>query len=450
MGIMARKVEEPKIPKTPPVTRLDIEWWDIERVIPYERNARVIPQKAVEKVALSLRNFGWRQPIVVEPGGVIIAGHARRMGALKNGWSQVPVHVATNLTPAQIKAYRLADNRTALESTFDDEILRLEFADLKELDIDLGSTGFDLPEVEKFLKVLEANDDLANETPEVPDVAVSRPGDLWVLGSHRLLCGDSTNAESVARLLDGVVPFIMVTDPPYGVEYDPAWRDEYGPSSSFSADAKPGKLGKRARGLVANDGRVDWSAAYAHFAGDVAYIWHADRFASAVQASIEAVDFEIRSQIIWRKQHAVFGRGAYHWQHEPCWYAVRKGGKASWRGDRKQTTVWDVENLNPMGGNREEESTGHGTQKPIELMRRPMLNHTKRGDSVYDPFLGSGTTLIAAEELGRVCYGLELDPKYVDVIVQRWEKFTGRRAGLADDGRTFEQVAADRSMEAAA
>jgi len=440
MGIMARKVEEPKSPKSAPVAKFDVEWWPIERVLVYERNARIIPQKAVDKVAASLREFGWRQPIVVDPQGIIVVGHARRMGALKNGWTQVPVHIATDLTPAQVKAYRLADNRTALESMFDDDLLRLEFADLKAFDIDLSFTGFDLPEVEKFLKPIDANDDLANEVPEVPDVAVSRLGDLWVLGSHRLLCGDSTSSAAVGRLLDGVVPFIMISDPPYGVEYDTTWRK----TSGLNA---PNHKNDRA---VMNDDRADWSAAWALFGGSVAYVWHSGVHAATVALSLLTNGLEIRSQIIWAKSALQISRGAYHWQHEPCWYAVRKGAKANWTGDRKQSTLWQVPTMHRTQGNVDDGKTIHGTQKPVELMRRPLLNHTKRGDSVYDPFLGSGTTLIAAEELGRVCYGLELDPKYVDVIVQRWEKFTGRRAGLADDGRTFEQVATDRAQEVAA
>jgi DNA modification methylase len=229
----------------------------------------------------------------------------------------------------------------------------------------------------------------------------------------------------------------MVTDPPYGVEYDPAWR--------VAVDGG----GRHALGKVANDDRVDWTPAWSLFPGNVAYVWHAGIYAGEAGASLLAAAFEIRGQIIWRKQHFVMSRGAYHWQHEPCWYAVRKGKPAQWRGDRKQTTVWDVANLNPHGGNREEQQTGHGTQKPIEVMRRPILNHTERGDVVYDPFLGSGTTLIAAEATERVCYGLEIDPQYCDVIVRRWQDFTGRQATLEATGRTFAAIAEERLAVAA-
>ena len=190
---------------------------------------------------------------------------------------------------------------------------------------------------------------------------------------------------------------------------------------------------------------MDWSPAWALFPGDVVYVWHAGIYAGEVAASLFGTNFQIRGQIIWRKQHFAISRGAYHWQHEPCWYAVRKGKTAHWRGDRTQTTVWDVANLNPMGGNQEEAKTGHGTQKPVELMRRPILNHTERGDVVYDPFLGSGTTMIAAELSESVCFGLDIDPKYVvDVIVKRWQDLTGKQAILDEDGRTFDDVSRER------
>lgn len=218
----------------------------------------------------------------------------------------------------------------------------------------------------------------------------------------------------------------MVTDPPYGVEYDPTWRDGKG-------DFHDPKM----RGKVSNDDTIDWTPAFQLFAGDVAYLWHAGVFAGQVADHASAAGFEIRAQIIWKKQHFVFGRGAYHWGHEPCWYAVRKGKPSHWGGDRKQSTVWDVANLNPMGGNHEEKRTGHGTQKPVEIMRRPILNHTVKGDAVYDPFLGSGTTLVAAESTERICYGLELSPAYCDVIVKRWETLTGKKATLESTGEAF-------------
>ena len=224
----------------------------------------------------------------------------------------------------------------------------------------------------------------------------------------------------------------MVTDPPYGVDLDPEWREQAG-------------LNPRTRqgGKLANDDRIDWSDAWALFPGDVAYVWHAGIHAAEVALGLQRCGFQIRSQIIWVKQHFAISRGAYHWRHEPCWYAVRKDQTAHWRGDRKQSTVWEIANLNPFGGEPTEENevTGHGTQKPVEIMRRPILNHTRPGEACYDPFLGSGSTLIAAESIRRICYGMDIDPRYVDVAVLRWQRFTGQLAVLDGDGRTFEEIA---------
>jgi len=202
--------------------------------------------------------------------------------------------------------------------------------------------------------------------------------------------------------------------------------------------------GRHALGKVQNDDQVDWTEALKLLTGDVAYVWHAGVHAGEVAASLHGIGFEIRAQIIWSKQHFVFGRGNYHWGHEPCWYAVRKGKKSNWRGDRTQSTVWEVKNLNPHGGNKDEKQTGHSTQKPVELMRRPILNHTERGDVVYDPFLGSGSTLIAAEQTERVGYALDIDPKYVDVTVLRWQQQSGNKATLDGDGRSFDEIAGER------
>jgi DNA modification methylase len=224
----------------------------------------------------------------------------------------------------------------------------------------------------------------------------------------------------------------MVTDPPYGVGYEPEWRERAG-------------LGRqRQRGRVRNDHQADWSTAYRLFPGEVAYVWHAGLHVLEVARGLVESGFEIRSQIIWVKQHFALSRGHYHWAHENCCYCVRNGGSAHWQGDRRQTTVWQVANLNPFGGNRGETATGHGTQKPVDLMRRPVLNHTQHGEPIYDPFLGSGTTLVAAEQNQRICFGMDIDARYVDVAVRRWEQFTGRQAQLAEKGETFEQVRESR------
>lgn len=261
----------------------------------------------------------------------------------------------------------------------------------------------------------KTGDVVEDEVPEPPKDPVTKPGDLWLLGEHRLLCGDSTKAEDVARLLENRKPFIMVTDPPYGVEYDGDWRDEF----NRWGDAPT-------KSDVANDDRVDWTETYKLFPGHVAYVWHAGRFTGDLIVNLHNAKFDIRSQIIWRKPRFAMSRGHYHWQHEPCWYAVRKGGSSKWCGDRTQSTIWDIVGMHAIG--RKEERVPHPTQKPIECMARPIRNHGGKDDDVYDPFLGSGTTIIAAEQLGRRCYGLEIEPRYCDVIVQRWEKLTGRKA----------------------
>jgi DNA modification methylase len=422
-------------------TEMLIEMWLIDRLIEYARNARLITQAAVDKVAASIKEFGFRQPIVVDKEGVIIVGHVRLRAAKKLGFTHVPVHVAANLTPAQVRAYRLMDNRSHEEVEWDMAMLGAELLELKDLDIDMFLTGFNGRELDTLLRD-PLEDEKANQVPPVPTVAVSQVGDLWLLGDpplqHRVLCGDATNPEAVARLLGESRPLLMVTDPPYGVGLEPEWREEVGLNPST-----------RQGGKVCNDDRVDWSAAYKLFGGDVAYVWHAGVHAAEVATSLDSCEFQIRAQIIWKKQHFAISRGAYHWGHEPCWYAVRKGKTSHWSGDRTQSTVWEVANLNPFGGksDAENEVTGHGTQKPVELMRRPILNHTKRGELVYEPFMGSGTTLAAAELTGRVCYGLELDPKYCDVIVQRWETLTNRQATL-EGGSTFDQVRQERLGEA--
>ncbi|PWK56261.1 DNA modification methylase [Silicimonas algicola] len=248
--------------------------------------------------------------------------------------------------------------------------------DLGDLGIDIGDLGFDGAELDALLNHGAPN---AREeaTPEVPEVPVSRPGDLWMLGKHRLICGDATDRATVERLLDGVRPHLMATDPPFGVNYDPDWRNRAGASET------------RRTGKVLNDHRADWREAWALFPGEVAYVWHGALHAGTVADSLLACDFEIRSQIIWAKERHVLSRGHYHWQHETCWYAVR--GKGHWSGDRTQSTLWSIPSRD------QDAATIHGTQKPVECMRRPMLNNSSPGQAVYEPFSGSGTSIIAAE-----------------------------------------------------
>jgi DNA modification methylase len=389
-------------------TPMSVELRPLDAVRPYANNPRQ-NDDAVDAVAESIRRFGFRQPIVVDADGVIVAGHTRFRAAQRLGLATVPVHVATDLTPDEVRAYRLADNKTAELASWDDAMLSIELDALRGAGIDWTLLGFNEEELAKLLAPAgtEGLTD-PDAVPEKPADPITKPGDLWLLGKHRLLCGDSTSATDVARLLDGAVPALMVTDPPYGVEYDPEWRMDAGLTGNTA------RMGK-----VMNDDRADWTEAWKLFPGDVAYVYHAGVFASTVQQSLERAGFAIRAQIIWAKDRLALSRGDYHWQHEPCWYAVREGGKGHRTDDRTQTTLWSI----PA---RDDAGHGHGTQKPVECMERPVRNHL--ADLVYEPFAGSGTTVIACERTGRTCMAMELDPGYCDVVVRRWEEFTGCKA----------------------
>ncbi len=399
-------------------------------------NAKAHPGEQVEEIALSMLEWGWTSPVLVDEGGVILAGHGRRLAAILLGLAEVPVLSAVGWSEAQKRAYVIADNKITENGGWDADMLKLELGALQADGFNLDLTGFHADELASILSGYQPGGD-PEDVPPVPPVPVSRLGDLWVLGNHRLLCGDSTSAGAVARLLDGAAPHLMVTDPPYGVDYDPNWRNEAARNSQGMGNRA---IGAGAVGLVSNDDRSDWREAWALFPGDVAYVWHAGRYASSVQISLEAERFEVRSQIIWSKSNFAIGRGDYHWQHEPCWYAVRKGKTGHWNGDRKQTTVWDI--AKPAAS-----ETGHSTQKPVECMKRPIENNSKPGDAIYEPFCGSGTTIVACEMTDRLCYAMELDPTYIDTAVRRWEKFSGKRASL--DGRSFDEVAAERQPSAA-
>jgi DNA modification methylase len=441
---MAKKPTKPTKPKpaelahiAPDLRPLAVP---IGELVSDPRNARAHGEDNLGAIRASLEKFGQRKPVVVNRRNrQVEAGNGLVEAAGLLGWSHVAV-VWVDDDPAAQRGFSLADNRTAELAEWDDACLEalcrewqeegeeLDLYQALQLDALLG-------EPEDETEVIE------DEAPEPPADPVTKPGDLWLLGEHRLLCGDSTKAEDVRRCLGGVVPLLMVTDPPYGVEYDPAWRKEAGVNKS------------KRMGVVSNDGRASWAQAYSLFPGAVAYVWHAGKFAGAVDRSLVACGYEIRSQIIWVKRRFALSRGQYHWRHEPCLFAVRKGQNAAWAGNRKQNTVWaDIVDNRHLGedlfaakvdeemvyafeaawttvweiGGKEDAKTIHSTQKPCECMARPMRNHDS--EHVYDPFLGSGTTLIAAEQLGRRCYGLEISPAYCDVIVKRWENLTGKKA----------------------
>ncbi|RYD53741.1 MAG: site-specific DNA-methyltransferase [Verrucomicrobiaceae bacterium] len=406
---------------------LAITYRPVATLIPYARNARTHSEGQVAQIAASIREFGWTNPVLVDGENGIIAGHGRLLAARKLGMEDVPVIELAGLSEAQKRAYVIADNRLALNAGWDDDLLALEFGDLASLGFDLALTGFGEDEIVALTsRGIEGLTD-PDEIPEMPADPVTRLGDVWLLGKHRLICGDSTDANTAAKALNGVSPHLMVTDPPYGVEYDPGWREKAGVAASGTA-----------KGKVLNDDRADWREAWALFPGDVAYVWHAGLFAGAVADSLSASDFQLRSQIIWNKGQLVLSRGDYHWEHEPCWYAVKQGAKGHWAGDRKQTTVWNI-------AKPRKNETGHGTQKPVECMKRPIENNSSPGHAIYEPFCGSGTTIIAAEMTGRCCHAIELSPAYVDVAVMRWQAFTGQEATLEDDGRSFAEVTAERT-----
>jgi DNA modification methylase len=376
------------------------------------------------QLAHSLTAYGAGRSILVDRHGTVIAGNKTLAVAQAQA---VPVRVVQTQGEALIAVQRLdldlatdtaarqlaiADNRVAeVGLAWDEDVLRALAAEGVEL------APFWTPEEWASL-IGDAAVDARADAVVAPAASDLPRGALFALGRHRVLCGDATDGADVARVLDGATPRLMATDPPYGVSYDPAWRAALLPQ------------GGTAIGDVPYDDRVDWSAAYAHFPGSVAYVWHAGIHAGTAAAALTTSGFAIRAQIIWVKQHFALSRGHYHWQHEPCWYAVREGQPAHWCGGRTQSTVWEVPNLNPHGGTRDGANavTGHGTQKPVALFVRPLQHHTVAGEAVYDPFLGSGTALLAAETTGRVCYGLDIDARYVQAAVTRWETFTGQRA----------------------
>ncbi len=427
---------------------LTVVWWPIGRPKPYPKNARKWGQSAVEKVAASIKSFGWVQPIVCDREDVIVIGHLRLAAAYFLQLTEVPVHVASSLSPAEIRALRIADNRTHEEADWIEDLLSTELLDLKSLDFDLGLTGFSSRELSALI---DQPNPVEDEVPPVPITPASRLGDLWSLGSHRVLCADSTDAASVARLLGDRKPALMVCDPPYGISLDSEWRDRAGLNGH--GPAEPSYMKHRTEGhqetTISGDTRADWSDAFALVPSlEIAYVWHASIFTREVLDGLLRIGFLYPQQIIWNKGRTVLTRTHYWYQHEPCWYVRKK--KAPWYGKAgENSTIWDAESPKFIMGGSEEEKFDHPTQKPAELMRKPILNHTESGGLVYDPFLGSGTTLAAAELTGRTCLGIELDPKFVDVIVMRWEKLSGQQATLDGScGQTFEQVRENRQVAA--
>lgn len=385
---------------------MNVQQVKIEKVKPYDKNPRK-NKAAVDYVANSIKEFGFQQPIVVDKDMVVIAGHTRLKAAKKLKIKEVPVVIADNLTEEQVKAYRLADNKTAEKAEWDFDLLTDELLSLQELDFDMEQFGFDFD----FSEDEEAVED-DNWEADVPEEPISKRGDIWVLGRHRLMCGDSTDAADVALLMDGNKADMLLTDPPYNVDYT-------------------GKASELETRKIENDKMED--SAFQDFltsafenaaenmkAGGVFYIWHADSEGLNFRVACKKAGFQVRQCLIWNKNAMVMGRQDYQWKHEPCLYGWKDGASHLWASDRKQTTVLEFE--------KPQKNNLHPTMKPIKLFDYQIKNNTKGDDIVLDLFGGSGTTIMAAEQNGRRGFVMEYDPKFVDVIVDRWEQFTGMKA----------------------
>jgi DNA modification methylase len=427
----------------------EIQIWPIDKLVFYSRNPRK-NDAVVDRMCASIREFGFKIPVLARSDGEVVDGHLRLKAAKKLRISEVPVILCDEWTPAQVKAFRLMVNRSVAWADWDEELLALELQELNESEFDLSLTGFDPKEIDDLLLAPD-DDDLANSAPPLPENPVSRPGDLWICGRHRVLCGDATSPDAVAQLLGERQPHLLVTDPPYGIELDSEWRDRAGLNGCGPAEASYMK--HRTEGhtetTISGDTRADWSEAFELVPSlQIAYVWHASIFTREVLNGLLRIGFLYPQQIIWNKGRTVLTRTHYWYQHEPCWYVRKKN--APWFGKAgENSTIWDSPSPKFIMGGSDEEKFDHPTQKPVELMRRPILNHTKRGELIYEPFLGSGTTLAAAELTERVCCGIELDPKYVDVIVTRWQTLAGKKTTLDGGGRTFEETAAERQKAAA-
>lgn len=432
------------VPVAPEPATLLIEWWPVERPQPYPKNARILSDRAVDTLAASIREFGWRQPIVVDAKDVIIAGHTRLLAAQKLGLTTVPVHVALNLSPAQVKAYRLMDNRTADETSWDEDALAADLAEIQAMNISLDLTGFLGTEIEELLKPAPQTPE--DDVPEAPATPVSLAGDLWLLGGHRVLCGDSTSTDAVSRLCGEDKADMVFTDPPYNVDYDPEARESY-----FSKKRKAKPLGKIRNDVKTPEAfRAFLDAVYkcldeAVKPGRGIYICHADTEGHHFRNAFIAQPWKLQSCLIWKKSVIVFGRADYQWIHEPILYGWKEGEAHVWEGDRKQTTVWEIATDHYNKPECDTDGYVHPTQKPVALIAKALENSSKPGDIVLDLFGGSGSTLIACDKLTRRARLMELDPRYVDVVVARWQEFTGGAARLDGDGRTFEEIRAERA-----
>lgn len=403
---------------------MQIEQIGIATLIPFAKNSRTHDDAQVAQIAASIKEFGFTNPVLIDESDGIIAGHGRVLAARKLKLTEVPCLRLTHLTDAQKRAYVIADNKLALNAGWDDAMLKLELADLKALDFDLDLTGFSADEIDELLAE-ESTEGLTDpdDAPEVPVEPVTKPGDVWVCGQHRVMCGSSLEQTAVDKLCAGQAVDMLLTDPPYNVAYTGKTKE--------ALTIKNDSMDDQSFRDFLRDAFV--SADTVMKAGAVFYIWHADSEGYNFRGACKDANWKVRQCLIWRKNSMVMGRQDYHWQHEPCLYGWKEGASHLWASDRKQTTILDFD--------RPSRSEDHPTMKPVALFEYQLLNNTKGGDIVLDSFGGSGTTLIAAEKNGRVARLMELDPKYVDVIVKRWEDFTGQKAVLESTGQPFEAAA---------
>lgn len=404
---------------------IKIEYLDVKSIFPYARNSRTHSDEQVAQVAASIKEFGWTNPILIDETGGIIAGHGRLMAAQRLGYTEVPTITLENLTDAQKRAYVIADNKLALNAGWDEEMLAVEIEELIEQGFDLDLTGFDGDEIDALLAEANKVDDGltdADDAPEVPEIPVTAKGDVWVLGRHRVLCGDATVQTDIERLMNGSLADMLLTDPPYNVDYTGKTKDALKIQNDKMTD--DGFRQFLVDSFSTADTVMKKGAAF--------YIWHADSEGYNFRGACYDIDWEVRQCLIWDKDVMVMGRQDYHWKHEPCLYGWKKGASHLWASDRKQTTILKFD--------RPKRNDVHPTMKPVDLMEYQILNNTKGADIVLDLFAGSGSTLMAAEKSGRNAYVNELDEKYVDVIVKRWQDFTGQDAVHQESGRTFNEM----------
>ena len=386
----------------------------IETLIPYARNSRTHSDEQIAQIAGSIKEFGWTQPILVDGEAGIIAGHGRLAAARKLGMTEVPVIELSHLTPTQKKALIIADNKLALNAGWDNEMLALEFEELEIEGFDLSLTGFG-DEEREALKPEQLTDGLTDEdaVPDVPKEPITKLGDVYKLGNHRLMCGDSCSITDMQKLVNDRQVDMWLTDPPYNVAY------EGGTGLTIQNDNMDDDKFRQ----FLRDAYV--TADTVMKAGAVFYIWHADLESYNFRGAAKDAGWKVRQCLVWKKSSLVMGRQDYHWKHKPCLYGWKEGAGHLWAADRKQTTILEFDKPSRNGE--------HPTMKPVALFEYQMLNNTKGGDIVLDSFGGSGTTMLAAEKNGRYAYLMELDPKYCDVIVKRWEEFTGKKAELIND-----------------